>query len=283
MNWFRLCTAILLLLAMSATPVAATNISNVVETNGDSGTTYIPTQWTGQTFTATTAGRPYTATVVGDQVTVPYFVVSGTPATPPVDPSAYTDRNHSFANGGTFFGLTYPPMPSYLVGGEYLMIPQNLRDNATLQLDVTISRRSTAYLLIDNRLGEGDDGSNGNPLNPPTFDATHMAWVAANGWLPKSTGNNHLGNADPDEVAMDESQNGVFNGTCTFGTCTVDNFFSVYSKNFSPGTFSLFQADKSFGGMNMYSVVITVPEPATAMLLLLAAPVGAACLRRKRR
>ena len=151
-------------------------------------------------------------------------------------------------------------MPAYLIGGEYIMQVQNNRDNGpnfgnpTLQLDVTVANPSTVYLLIDNRLGNETDASS---LDPPTFDATHMAWVAANGWLPKITGNNHLGNGDPDEVAMDEGQDGRQAGTPNPNagfTNTVDSFFSVYYKKVPAGTFSLFQADIS---KNMYSVVIT--------------------------
>lgn len=288
MNWSCVCLALVALCAVSATPVRATNIQSVVEVNGDSGAGYIPTQWTGQTFTVTAAGVPYLNNVVGDQVTVPYFVPSASPPTQPYTPPAYVDRHHSWANGGTFFGLTYPAIQSYLLGGEYIMPPQNLRDNPTLELKVTVATPSTVYLLIDNRLGEAPNaGDNGFPLDPPTFDASHMAWVAANGWAPVVTGANHLGNNTvPDEIAMDENQDlrqgGTPNPTPQGFTNTVDSFFSIYAKQVPAGTFSLFQANKDPGNMNMYGVVITaVPEPTTAGLMLLAASVGA-FVRRKR-
>lgn len=284
---FRSCSALVALLVVTTGMAVATNIQNVVEINGDSGTGYIPTQWTGQTFTATTAGRPYTNTLVNDQITVPYFIPSGSASSQPYQPSAYTDRNHSWANGGNLFNtFFYPAMPSYLVGGEYLMPPQGLRDNATLQLDVTVANPSTVYLLIDNRLGEAPNaGDNGNQLDPPTFDASHMAWVAANGWLPVTTGVNHLGNLSiPDEVVMDEGQDNEFaaNPNPAFGN--VDSPFSVYAKQVPAGTFSLYEADKNAGNMNMYGVVIqaNVPEPGSMVLLLFALPVGA-LLRRDRK
>jgi hypothetical protein len=281
MNWLSICLA---LCAVSATPVLATNIQGIVELNGDSGATYIPTQWTGQTFTVTTAGVPYLNSAVGDQVTVPYFVPAASPPAQPYTPGAYTDRHHSWANGGTFFGLTYPALQSYLVGGEYIMPPQGLRDNATLELQVTVASPSTVYLLIDNRLGEAVTGGNGQPLDPPTFDASHMAWVAANGWTPVLTGANHLNdNTIPDEVAMDENQDLLQGGTPNPNagfTNTVDSFFSVYAKQVPAGTFSLFQANKDPGNLNMYGVVIT-PEPASATLMLLAVS-AVAGLRRKR-
>ena len=282
-KWFRLCCAMLALAAVSATPVEATNITNVVEINGDpTGGTYIPTQWTGQTFTVTTAGVPYLANAVGDSVTVPNFVVTGTPASPPVSPAAYTDRHHSWADGGNFFGIIYPTLPSYLVGGELITPPQNLRDNATLQLDVTVANPSTVYLLIDNRLGEApNSGDNGNVLDPPTFGPNHMAWVAANGWLPVATGNNHqLDSLFPDEVTMDENQDAATSGNPAFGN--IDNIFSVYAKVVPAGTFSLYQANKDAGNLNMYGVVITsVPEPATVMLMLIGT--AAACTVRPRK
>lgn len=287
-NWFGITAAMIALLALSATHVAATNIISVTEVNGDSGATYIPTQWTGQTFSATTAGVPYLNTVVGDQITVPSFTPSPSPPTQPYQPGAYTDRHHSWANGGTFFGLTYPAIQSYLLGGEYLMPPQGLRDNASLQLTVQVANPSVVYLLIDNRLGEAPNpGENGFPLDPPTFDANHMAWVAANGWLPVTTGANHQGsNVFPDEIAMDENQDLLQGGTPNPNagfTNTVDSFFSIYAKQVPAGTFTLYQADKNAGNMNMYGVVITtVPEPGSLISLLVAAPIGALLRRRNR-
>lgn len=53
LNWFRICAALLALCAVSATPVLATNILNVVEFNGDNINDSIPAKWTGQTFTPT--------------------------------------------------------------------------------------------------------------------------------------------------------------------------------------------------------------------------------------
>lgn len=47
----------------------------------------------------------------------------------------------------------------------------------------------------------------------------------------------------PDEVALDESADG-----------TINQWFSVYQKDFPAGTFSLFQADNT--GQNMYGVVV---------------------------
>lgn len=276
-SWSRICGA-LLVMAAAATSVVATNITNVVEINGDSGATYIPTQWTGQTFSATTAAVPYKNTAVGDQITVPYFVPSGSGSSQPYQPSAYLDRSHSWANGGNLFNLFfYPSMPSYLVGGEYLMVPQGLRDNATLQLDVTVTNPSTVYLLIDNRLGEAPNpGDNGNQFDPPTFDASHMAWVAAGGWTPVVTGLNHVGDTSiPDEIVMDESQDNMFaaNPNPAFGN--VDSPFSIYAKQVPAGTFSLLQADKNAGNLNMYGVVIAaVPEPAAALLMLLGTMAG---------
>lgn len=287
-NWFLLTAAVAALVATSAAPLFATNITSVTETNGDSGATYIPTQWTGQTFTATTAGVPYLNTLVGDQITVPTFTPSAAPPSQPYTPGAYTDRHHSWANGGSFFGLNYPAIQSYLSGGEYLMAPQGLRDNASLQLNVTVANPSVVYLLIDNRLGEApNSGDNGFPLDPPTFDANHMAWVAANGFAPVTTGANHQGSAlFPDEIAMDENQDLLQGGTPNPNagfTNTVDSFFSIYSKVVPAGTFTLYQADKNAGNLNMYGVVIqAVPEPASFISLLMAAPVGALLRRRKR-
>ncbi len=56
------------------------------------------------------------------------------------------DRVHQW-NGGTEAGL-----PSYLVGGEYIMSGNDNRDNAAYRLDITVSEPVMVYLLVDNRL-----------------------------------------------------------------------------------------------------------------------------------
>ena len=61
----------------------------------------------------------------------------------------------------------------------------------------------------------------------------------------------------PDELAFDEGANG-----------DVNQFYSIYAKDFEAGTFSIFQADNS--GRNMYGAVVTpVPEPGSSGLLVI--------------
>jgi len=47
---------------------------------------------------------------------------------------------------------------------------------------------------------------------------------------------------------------------------TINQYFSVYYKDFQAGTFNLFQADNA--GQNMYGAVVQqiVPEPTTSLL-----------------
>jgi hypothetical protein len=253
-NWFRICSAVSVLAALSTAAYANPVITNVVETGGDNTAPSIPAQWTGQTFTITATDNPLLGSVIGNSYTVGTFG-NGAPV--------YVDRPHIFWEPESFFGGL---LPSYLVGGEYIMPANNNRDNNPYQLDVTLSRPATVYLLIDNRL------SDGNFLDPPTFDATHMQWVVNQGWLPKQTGTNLFANPSvPDDVTIALNGDPVNSG---------ETFNSVYYKSFPAGTFSLFQADSP--GINMYSVVVTVPEPATVFLLLTSTVAAATLLRRKR-
>jgi hypothetical protein len=201
-------------------------ITSVVETGGDNEPTdTITAKWTGQTFPVSVDNEPVPGAVIGNNYTVGVF---GNHA------PSYVDRNHRYTNASDTVAI-----PAYLVGGEYLMSGNDNRDNASYVLDVTVSAPVTAYLLIDNRLGDA-----GN-TNPPTFDATHMQWVLDQGWTPVVTGANHLGNpAGPDEVGIDEGADG-----------TLNNWFSVYRKDFPAGTFQLRQADNA--GQNMYGAVVT--------------------------
>jgi hypothetical protein len=208
---------------------AAPIITSIVETGGDNEPTdTITAKWTGQTFPISVAGEPFPGAVIGNNYTVPAWGA--------VQP-AYVDRAHHHTNAAP------APMPTYLLGGEYIMSGNDNRDNATYLLDVTISQPARVYLLIDNRLGDTVNAT------PPTFDATHMQWVLDQGWTPVITGLNHLGlPAVPDETGIDEGADG-----------TINNYFSIYTRVFPAGTFQLRQADNT--GQNMYAAVVTPYAP----------------------
>lgn len=236
----RLLAALCLGVSLCVSAAAAATIGNVVETGGDNeATDTIVAQWTGQTWTVSIDKEPVPGALVGDSYTVGYFG-SGAPA--------FVDRGHRYLNDPA----NSLPIPGYLVGGEYIMSGNDNRDNATYQLDVTITTPATVYMLIDNRLSDGDNAT------PPTFDATHMQWIVDQGWAATANGLNRFANPGvPDEVGFDEGSND-----------TIEQWYSVYAKDFGAGTFTLLQADN--GGRNMYGVVI-VPEPTSLVLLGLGA------------
>jgi hypothetical protein len=193
-------------------------IVSVVETGGDDSVN-APAQFTGQTFDHPNLGVIRLGTFQEDA-------------------PSYRNRLHQW-NGAS----ATLPLPDYLVGGEYIMILQENRDNNPYQLDVEISEPAFVYLLVDNRL------SDANNANPPDFSAGSMAWLLADGWTPVLNRLNR-GNdpAVPDEVGVDEGGDGVGPGVA------LNQWSSVYVKKVEENTFSLLQPDN--GGQNMYGVVI---------------------------
>ncbi|MFM7815585.1 MAG: hypothetical protein ACKPGI_01315, partial [Verrucomicrobiota bacterium] len=161
-------------------------IESVTAENGDPETERPTPKHTGQKFTLQNGS----STLLTDYL-MPYF---GPKA------KAMTDRLHEWnAASGTL------PLPPYLVDNEYIAIANNYRDNADLKIDVAIAGKSLAYLIVDNRIGDGDAST------PPDFNA-NMGWVVDSGWLPVATGRNRAGNADnPDEVGYDENGDGSIN------------------------------------------------------------------------
>ncbi len=118
-------------------------------------------------------------------------------------------------------------------------------------------------MLIDNRLPDGDN------TTPPGLGPTSMQWIIDDGWAAVTTGTNRAGDmALPDEVGIDEGADG-----------SINQWYSIYAKDFSAGTFSLFQADNA--GRNMYGVVV-VPEPTSATILASAALLMIGQFRRRR-
>ena len=242
MSRLKHCAVVLTLWVACPAMMSAGTITNVVETGGDNEPTdTITAKWTGVTWDVTVNNEPVPGLVVGQPYTAGFF---GNLA--PV----FVDRGHRYANdAANNFSI-----PAYLVGGEYIMSGNDNRDNAGYRLDVSVSTPARVYMLIDNRLS---DGSN---ANPPTFDATHMQWILDELWNATTTGLNRFANPGvPDEVPIDESSDG-----------TINQYYSVYWKDFPAGTFRLLQADNA--GRNMYGVVVQpIPEPSTVVMLLTAA------------
>lgn len=238
---FLALTAAAALTGLSA--LAVPNITSVVQRGGD--TDRPDAMATGMTFDIQNPN----GTVLVPGYTVPTFGE---------DAKSMTDRTHEYNAASATL-----PLPSYLVGQEYIMIANNNRNNAAFEMDVTISSHSLVYLLIDNRLGDGDN------TNPPDF-STYMKWVASDLWLPVTLNGNQVGNpAFPDVVGLDEGADG-----------SINQYSSIYVKLFPAGTFTL----KEYGqdGQNMYGVVVAaIPEPSTGMLLLLGGGALAFASRRR--
>lgn len=218
-----LCAALLWSsLAASAFPI----ITNVVETGGfNEATDTVTAKWTGVTFVNGVANEPLPNTPADAPYTVGLF---GNYA------PCFVDRNHRWTNAA---GILLPP---YLAGQEYIMIGNDNRDRMAFRLDVFLAVEADVYLLIDNRLGDGDNA------NVPNF-ATNMTWVVEEGWVATTNGINRTANASlPDEIAVDESAD-----------ADIDQYSSVYYKRFPAGAFQLKQPDNI--GRNMYGVVVAVP------------------------
>jgi hypothetical protein len=231
--------------------IASGAITSVVETGGDNkATDTITARYTGQSFNVSVANEPFPGAAIGSLYTVGVFG-SGAPT--------FVDRNHRYLDDpGTTPGFQPLPIPSYLVGNQYIMSGNDNRDNGSYSLLVTVNTPSRVFMLIDNRMSADTAGTDN--LDPPTFDATHMQWIVDQGWLATNTGLNRFSNTGvPDEVPIDEGADG-----------SIQQWYSVYYRDVPAGDFTLLQADNA--GQNMYGVVVMpIPEPATGGLALLAA------------
>lgn len=215
---------VLLLEGSGAWLAAFPMITNVAETGGDNeAMDTVPAKWTGVTFSNGVGGEfldPFTVPLFGEDV------------------PAFVDRTHQW-NGAT----DSLPLPPYLVGGEYIMSGNDNRDNANYQLDITIAEAALVYILVDNRLSDGDGNT------PPDFSAGNMGWLLDNGWTAVTNGFNRNNDPTiPDEVGVDEGGDGTGPGM------GINQFSSIYVKTIPAGTFSIFAPDNP--SRNMYGVVV---------------------------
>ena len=192
------------------------------------------------------------------------------------DVNTFTDRTHQH-NGAAFdsttnllstTGTNIVPLPSYLVGNEYVTFANDGRDNNPYKYNIVADTVSTFYLLLDNRL----DGTAGNTSSPNTTDPDlggTLSWINDDGWTRVNTGISPNGQAD--YTGVDEGGNAVGAGM------GLNQFYSVYALI---GT-SVDIKQQGIGGSNNYSVVIgsAVPEPSSALLMGLA---SLGLLRRRR-
>jgi hypothetical protein len=215
------------------------------------------------------------------------------------DVFTFTDRTHQY-NGPRFTAagaLTFADtpavsdvtvgLPGYLLGAEYVSTLNSNRDNPAFQLLVGITqlRPVTAYLLIDNRVG---DASNTSPPALGSGGLGVMPWVADEGWTMVNTGLSP--NGQPDFVGIDEGRtpanfadriaNGANQGTGP--GVLVNNAYTLFSKTFPAGSTIILKAQNDGTDDNMYGLVV-VPEPSVTGLCGCALLASAMKRRRRQR
>lgn len=169
---------------------------------------------------------------------------------------SFSDRNHVWTGFGTALMQAPDPsnFPSYLLGLDYVLTMNGNRDNVTpaFQIDVTTIGAGTAYLFIDNRLGDDEEL---DPPNPSAVANGAAQWIVDDGWTLVSTGlkpADYTGNNDI--LGIDESVDG-----------TINQYMSIYSKQIAGNSFSLKTQGQS---CNMYGAAFTaIPEPGMLALL----------------
>jgi hypothetical protein len=140
---------------------------------------------------------------------------------------AMVDRTH-----------VYTPVPEELLGAEYVMLANDDKDNANFELHITIGQAGTLYVLLDNRVGTNTGGQSSTP-NPT---AAGMTWMTQMGFVDTGL-----------DVGIDESNDG-----------DIDNYYSVFSKQVTPGVVILKAQNDTFtggpGSRNMYGVAAAPPR-----------------------
>ena len=187
------------------------------------------------------------------------------------DVNAFSDRIHehngaAFDSTGTLStsGTTVVPLPSYLVGNEYVRFSNNAEDNADYVATIIADEQLYWYLLVDNRLdGLLGDASSSNTTDP-VLGGT-LEWVTLGNWLRVDTGISPNGQADYTGVDEKYSSGGVDKD--------LDQFYSVYNLSTNEGlplkTNVATVFNNGIAGSNMIAVVGSpspIPIPAALWL-----------------
>ena len=187
------------------------------------------------------------------------------------DADAFSDRTHEH-NGAAFdatgtlstSGTNVIPLPSYLVGNEYVRFANNARDNADYFATIIADEQLYWYLLVDNRLnGLLGDTSSSNTTDP-VLGGT-LEWVTLGNWLRVNTGISPNGQAD--YTGVDEGGDGTGPGE------GLNQFYSVYRLSTNEGlalkTNVAAVFNNGIAGSNMIAVVgspAPIPVPAAIWL-----------------
>ena len=195
------------------------------------------------------------------------------------DALTFSDRTHQH-NGAAFndegvlstSGTNIVPLPSYLLGHDYVQFANDARGLVDYSATVTTDVPSKFYLLVDNRInGPANDNSSPNSVDPVLGGG--LQWILDGGWERVNTGISPNGQAD--YTGVDEGGEGVGPGV------GLNQFYSVYTlPNLAT---SVVVESNNIGGNNMISLVAAaIPEPSTWALAVMAAVGGLAIVRRRK-
>jgi hypothetical protein len=143
------------------------------------------------------------------------------------DSLAFSDRTHqhnsaAFNDAGVLSttGTNILPLPSYLLGQDYIRFANDAKTIADYSATITTDEPSNFWLLVDNRM----DGAAGNVNSPNSTDPVlegALQWVVDGGWVRLNTGISPNGQAD--YTGVDEGGEGVGPGV------GLNQFYSVYT------------------------------------------------------
>jgi parallel beta-helix repeat protein len=128
----------------------------------------------------------------------------------------YNNRTHIYAS-----------VPTEILGAQYVQVSNADKNTTDYTLTLTMSTDATLYLFLDNRLGNTGGGQGVDPIIP-----AQMSWVTTLGFSDTGV-----------DMGIDENADG-----------SINNYFSVFSKQVEAGDVIALGVQNDGGGRNMYAV-----------------------------